>query len=185
MIKNIIAIISLIALSTILIYQNFWPEEDKQDGAMIVSPEVAFLQKGDQVNNFELKLFENQEKVYTFNTERNKPIFINFWASWCKPCRDEMPALEKFSNQYKEELEVITINVTETESKLSDVQAFLDEGSYTFPVLLDENSDVTNAFSVITIPTSFLIDENGILMEDTIKGALTLDEMTEMWERNK
>ncbi|MGH7371498.1 MAG: peroxiredoxin family protein [Candidatus Methylomirabilales bacterium] len=91
-----------------------------------------------------------------------KAVFINFWATWCAPCRLEMPTMEKAYQKYKgKDLEILAVSV-DAGSK-SGVKNFMAELQLTFPVLLDPDMKVFHLYRLFTIPASFLIDKQGII----------------------
>ncbi len=94
---------------------------------------------------------------------RGKIILLNFWATWCGPCKEEMPFLEILHQQFKEkDFVVLTVSVDYEGAKL--VQDFINKQRYTFPVLLDPKCEVLDLFDVKGIPTTFLIDKKGKLL---------------------
>lgn len=100
---------------------------------------------------------------------RGKPVLLNFWATWCAPCRIEMPVLEARYEQLQPELEVLAINFDET---ADEVGAYTSEMGLTFPVLLDPGGEVQRLYQIRGYPTSFLVDEDGIIRVQHI-GQLT------------
>lgn len=108
---------------------------------------------------------------------RGSVVVINFWASWCDPCREEMPVLQAFYNQYANQgLVVLGVNATYTDSK-TDAISFVEELGLTFPMLFDETGEVGDQlYKVIGLPTSYWIDQDGIIRSFQL-GALTEDEM--------
>ena len=94
---------------------------------------------------------------------RGKIILLNFWATWCGPCKEEMPFLEILHQQFKEkDFVVLTISVDYEEAKI--VREFISKQRYTFPVLLDPKCEVLDLFEVKGIPTSFIIDKKGKML---------------------
>src|SRR5690606_11753858 len=97
---------------------------------------------------------------------------INFWATWCPPCRAEMPDMEKF---YKDkEIEILAVNLTDSEAKIKDVENFTKELEITFPILMDANKDVATLYEIKPIPTTFMVDSNGVITYKTF-GAMNYD----------
>lgn len=93
----------------------------------------------------------------------NKVVLINFWATWCTPCRLEMPQFEKLYLKHKEAgLEILAINCDEEQE---DVEKYLQKSTISFPVLLDREGDVAKRYGVRAYPTSILIDKTGKVLE--------------------
>jgi len=91
---------------------------------------------------------------------KGKVIFLNFWATWCSPCKEEMPGLEALHQKFREKsFDLLTISVDY--EGLKPVQEFINKHHYTFPVLLDPNGVVLDLFQVTAIPTTFIIDKKG------------------------
>ena len=93
---------------------------------------------------------------------RGKVVLLNFWATWCVPCREEMPDLEAAQTRYGDQgLAVIGVNIAETAAL---ARAFVDEVGVTFPIVLDEDVSMAASFRVSGLPVSILIDRHGIIV---------------------
>lgn len=133
----------------------------------VTGPQIGFT-----APDFTLKdLNGNTVKLSSF---RGKPVYLNFWASWCPPCKKEIPEIQKFYQQNKDKVAVLAVNITFND-KVSDVVNILKANNASFPVLLDTdvNSSVANAYQVYGIPASFFIDKSGIIRETHV-GGMTL-----------
>ncbi len=105
---------------------------------------------------------------------KGKPTWLNVWATWCAPCRAEMPDLQQVHESGgKDQYNLVAMNLGED---AATVERFLKELGYTLPVALDETGEVTLRYRVMGLPTHFFIDGNGILVE-TYVGVLTRQEM--------
>ena len=89
-----------------------------------------------------------------------KVTVINFWATWCPPCRAEFPELVSFSQKNKNTVQFYSVNLQEDESKIS---AFFNTGGYSLPVLMDADGQVAKLFRITAIPTTIVVDADGII----------------------
>jgi thiol-disulfide isomerase/thioredoxin len=93
---------------------------------------------------------------------RGKPVILNFWATWCTPCRTEFPDLISTWREAGGALEIVAVNLTDQERK-KDVVRFVEEFAVPFPVVLDTRGKVRELYSLITMPTSVFLDSTGIV----------------------
>ena len=104
---------------------------------------------------------------------RGQPVVLNLWASWCLPCRSEMPAIEKAYQRYKDAgLMVIGLNMTSQDSE-SDVRAFVQEFGLTFPIVLDRDGSVQSRYQLLGLPSTYFIDQKGIIRSVVVGGPLS------------
>lgn len=97
--------------------------------------------------------------VVNLNGFKGKVLFLNFWATWCGPCRAEMPSMEALYVKYKERgLEILAVNCMEKET---DVLAFMKSGKLSFQAALDTNGKLSASYGIQAIPTTFLVDREG------------------------
>ena len=106
---------------------------------------------------------------------KGKAVYINFWASWCPPCKDEIPELEKFYRKNKDKVVMLAINITYKDT-LNDIQKILQENNITYPILLDydESKGAAALFGITGVPEHFFIDKNGVLKAKGI-GPMSLE----------
>jgi peroxiredoxin len=93
---------------------------------------------------------------------RGQPVLINFWATWCPPCRAEIPALESAWRDLEGQAVVLGVDVQESAETVTD---FMSDNEMTYPVLLDGTADVARMYRVRAFPTSYLIDAHGVVVE--------------------
>ena len=98
---------------------------------------------------------------FRLSEQRGKMVFINFWATWCPPCREEMPAMERLYTRYKKDgLVMLAVSV---DANPRAVTPFITEHKFTFTVGLDPNMELANAYGVRGLPASFVVDRQGRL----------------------
>ncbi|MCT2194178.1 TlpA disulfide reductase family protein [Paenibacillus sp. FSL K6-2441] len=114
-------------------------------------------------------------KTYEVGGKRDKVLLLNFWASWCDPCKEEAPELKALSEKYKDSLDIYAVNVTLYDN-LDEAKAFVKKYGYTFPVLLDEKEELYRKYNGIAFPTNVLIDEQGVI-RDVIVGVISPEEL--------
>ena len=108
----------------------------------------------------DLELPTLQGKSISLKSLRGKVVFLNFWATWCLPCRHEMPAMERLYGRLKEKgFEILAVSIDARGEEV--VAPFVKKLGLTYPILLDRDMDALRAFGVRGMPTTFLIDREG------------------------
>lgn len=96
-----------------------------------------------------------------------KPVVVNFWASWCGPCKSEFPAFENAYQQYGNDVEFMMVNLTDGyQETISSAKSFIDEQGYTFPVYYDTTMSASNAYGIYSIPKTLFIDKDGNIVQN-------------------
>ena len=135
-------------------------------GDLIPSPREGFL-----APDFTLDLVGGGQ--VTLSELRGKVILINLWATWCPPCRSEMPALQQVYEANRERgLEVLAINMTYQDSETAAVE-FAQEHGLTFPILLDRTGTVGYQYQLRSLPTTFFVDQEGVIQQVILGGPLS------------
>ncbi|MEK6266782.1 MAG: TlpA family protein disulfide reductase [Clostridium sp.] len=122
--------------------------------------------------DFELKDLNGKE--VSLSDFKGKKVFLNFWASWCPPCKAEMPDIERLYSETKDtDLVILAVNVGESKNT---AKSFIDNNKYNFTVLLDSDQNLANQYNIKGFPTSFFIDKEGNIISSKV-GGMSLDEM--------
>lgn len=121
--------------------------------------------------SFELKSLEGE--TITLEDYKGQYVFINFWATWCQYCDEEMPDLMAFQKAHAEEVTVLAVNVNE---KNDVVQKYIDKNKLDLKILLDSDGTVSQLYQVSAFPTTFLVDKAGKVI-GYIPGKLTAEDM--------
>ncbi|GEL76286.1 redoxin domain-containing protein [Tenuibacillus multivorans] len=180
--KRLIALGIILSLISIIVFNTMTAEEDQaeRDGAVFVTPEgsdvdTSGIKVGEVAPNFKLTTLDGE--TVQLSDFRGKKVFINFWATWCAPCKAEMPHMQDFYEQYSDEVEVIAVNATGQERNKNDVETFVKDYGLTFPIPLDETTEVTAMYQAVSFPTTFFINTEGDVQLQRKVGPMTFEEM--------
>lgn len=120
-----------------------------------------------------------EDKPTSLQQYRGKVVYLDFWASWCAPCRTSFPLLNKLHQKLKDQgFEVVAINLDENKAK---AEAFLKEIPVGFSILRDEKGEWSDQYVVESMPTSFIIDKQGVIQ--TIHKGFTSDDIHELEQK--
>lgn len=112
----------------------------------------------------EFTLKDLSGKTVSLNDYRGKVVFIDFWASWCPPCKKEFPEINKFIQKYKDsDVAVLAVNVDKRRANVDDFLSQLPQLSKKMVVLLDTESSVISSYNAKAMPTSFIVDKEGVI----------------------
>ncbi|TDX53307.1 TlpA family protein disulfide reductase [Orenia marismortui] len=171
---GILTLIIIVVISGVIFYNNNKQGDDK----LIIKEdkfikEDQFKQKDDNlskqekesnyglgIGNYapEFSLYDLTGEEVSLSDFRGKYIMLNFWASWCPPCRKEMPDLDQFHQENKDEFVVLGVNIGEDKET---VKKFINDGGYKYPILLDQSRQLSFVYRASVIPTSYFIDQAG------------------------
>ena len=127
--------------------------------AETAQPEAAGLAVGDLAPDFELMTMDGQ--TVRLSDYRGQRVFVNFWATWCPPCRAEMPDMQQLYEEQDVPVEILAVNLTASEKSEEDIAAFVEDFGLSFPILMDTNSETANTYKVKAVPASYMIDTTG------------------------
>lgn len=161
--KNTIILIILVLVVFVFLYSNDINKSPKQKN--------AGTKLGQYAPDFETE-YLNGEK-FKLSELKGKPIILNFWATWCIPCKREMPLLQKLHNEGK----IIVVGVNLQEDKKT-VEKFVEELNITFPIVLDKDGSLEAMYNVILKPATYFVDENGVIVDKKF-GELTNKDLNE------
>jgi peroxiredoxin len=157
--------ITILVLSAGWIWLSRVPENAVNAGNT-PAPRTGFLSP-----DFELAMMSGE--TVRLSDLRGQPLLINFWASWCTPCRVEMPAMQRAFQEYKDQgFTILAINATHQDS-LEKARSLTESLGLDFPVLMDETGSVSSRYETLALPTSFFVDRDGIIREVVIGGPMS------------
>ncbi|NMH68913.1 redoxin domain-containing protein [Bacillus sp. RO3] len=177
----------LIGIFLVNLFQDQQEKKEREEAAQLASESMDLsdakqgLAKGDRAPDFELTTLEGE--TIKLSDYQGKKVILNFWATWCPPCKAEMPHMESYYEDYAEEenVEILAVNLTSMDDGKKAVQQFVDGYELTFPIPMDEEGKVGDEYRVFTIPTTYMIDTGGII-QHKIVGPMNEEMMSKMVE---
>lgn len=174
--KTIILIVVIIAIAASILYlqqpETIIEDDTGEEITLGTIGERVSADVGNTVQDF--KLVDYEQKAHQLSDYRGKPIILNFWASWCPFCLEEMSLFETFYQDYRDRgLELIAVNRGES---LQQAKKFTDPMDLSYTLLLNKSDDVYNSYNLQAMPTTFFIDDAGVI-QDIKFGQLTEKEL--------
>jgi len=162
---------TLIIVVIIIVGAFFFFNKDSQQGSEQIIPKGSEV--GSLAHDFSLNNISGKE--INLSNYRGEIIFLNFWATWCPPCKAEMQAIQKLHEENKK-VKVIAVN---TQENKDDVLDYLMVNKYSFTTLLDQEGKITSKYLIRGIPTTLIIDQDGVIVKRH-SGTLSYEQMLDM-----
>lgn len=113
--------------------------------------------------------YDGEGKAYTLSDFRGKPVILNFWASWCGPCKREMPEFQTAFDSYGEQIQFLMVDLTDGRQETQEsASAHIEINGYTFPVFYDTDVAGATAYGVTAVPVTYFINEEGDCIGKTL-----------------
>lgn len=166
-IKQNWTLFSILVLAVSAMWMAFTtPPPGAVTGGQIPAPKEGFLAP-------DFTLEDAQGQIYRLSELQGKPVLVNLWASWCAPCKEEMPAMQAVYETYAPQgFMLLAVNATSQDSQSAAID-FAQARGLTFPILFDRDGAVTTRYQVQAMPTSFFVDQQGIVRKVIIGGPMT------------
>ncbi len=129
---------------------------------------ISSAEKEEKITAPDFTLMTMDNKKVSLKDFKGKYIFLNFWATWCGPCIDEMPSMERLYQKFKTRKNFAMLAVSIDKGGAEVVEKFKAENKFTFTVLLDRDSEVAGAYGVMGIPSTYLIDTQGFVINRAV-----------------
>lgn len=144
--------------------------------------------KDEKIMSIDFTLYDQNGKEHKLSDYKGKTVFLNFWATWCPPCKAEMPYIEQLYKEYnKNNKDVVILGVAspnlDREGSKEDIIEFLQQEKYTFPVVMDNNGELAYQYGISAYPTTFIIDKEGYITQ-YVPGAMDKQTMKYLIENH-
>ena len=154
----------------VLIIGAVWVFASQAEPGSTTSGSIPAPQKGFLAPEFSLP--DASGNPITLSVLRGQPVLVNIWASWCSPCRAEMPAMQRVFETYQSQgFTILAVNAAHQDQALAALD-FAGKLGLTFPILFDQTGEVSSQYQVQALPTSFFIDHDGIIQEVVVGGPM-------------
>ncbi|MGG3562796.1 redoxin domain-containing protein [Neobacillus rhizosphaerae] len=187
--------VTIILLAVVIIVVNIWnsfqseknvkaPDiatEESSTNEDIPGADLSQTLEGNSAPDFTLSTLEGES--VKLSDYKGKKVILNFWATWCPPCKEEMPHMQNFYEHNKETgIEIVAVNLTNLDNGKDAVETFAKVNRLTFSIPLDEKGTIGMQYQAFTIPTSYIIDSTGVItkkivgpMDESMMANLTKD----------
>lgn len=173
---NLTVIILVVCVALFVVWHNREPVsvavfQEQNESPMKIGAEAGLI-----APSFSLKGTDGT--TYEVGGTREKAVILNFWASWCDPCKQEAPELNAMATKYKDVLDIYGINVSGQDYK-ANAERFIKKYALVFPVMFDLKDEVYEKYNGAVFPTNVFIDKNGVISE-IVLGVLSPEELEEI-----
>lgn len=152
--------------------------EEKEE--VVNTEEKAVVEEKCDIDYLDFAFLDQYGRIHRLSSYKGKVIFLNAWATWCGPCKSEMPEIEELYNKYKDSEDVVILSVAfpqkNGEGNVSYIKSFMKENGYTYPVLFDTTSKLSSSLGISAFPTTFFFNKKGNIY-GYIPGAMSLEKM--------
>lgn len=179
--KNILSV-AILAFAVIIVIINFTkPSDVESEKKKTDGPKEAITDFSEDTPGYKISPLENGATAPNFNLTtldgkqvqlsdyRGKKVILNFWATWCPPCRAEMPHMQNFYEKNKDDdIVVLAVNLTNMDKGEAQVKNFVKDYGLTFPIPLDETGEVGETYQAYIIPTSYILTPEGKISQKIV-----------------
>ncbi|NFR87302.1 MULTISPECIES: cytochrome c biogenesis protein/redoxin [unclassified Clostridium] len=168
--------------------EQYIKESEERNNSNSTNSSNENIEKESLQPSFNFTLKDQYGNVHKLSDYKGKTVFLNFWATWCPPCRMEMPHIEELYKEFnynKDDIIILGVAQPGGEEKDKDgIKQFLNNQGFTFPVVFDERGEVFNNYRIMSMPTTFMIDKDGNIY-GYVSGALSKDQMKSIINETK
>ncbi len=176
------ALIAIIAVASVF-YNNYpkndftdnYKETQNQQDTTADTNHTENAQTSDSIPAMDFTVYTEDGTAVKLSDFYGKPIVVNFWATWCGPCKSELPAFDALYNEYNDEISFMMVNLTDgAQETVDSVTDFINKNNYTFPVYYDTEMNAAITYGVYSIPATLFIDADGNIVASQL-GAMSED----------
>ena len=161
-------------------YTEIVEEVTEEKEEVVNTEEEAVVEEKCDLDYLDFAFLDQYGRIHRLSSYKGKLIFLNAWATWCGPCKSEMPEIEELYNKYKDSEDVVILSVAfpqkNGEGNIAYIKSFMKENGYTYPVLFDTTAKLSSSLGISAFPTTFFFNKKGNIY-GYIPGAMSLEKM--------
>ena len=161
-------------------YTEIVEEVTEEKEEVVNTEKKAVVEEKCDFDYLDFAFLDQYGRIHRLSSYKGKVIFLNAWATWCGPCKSEMPEIEELYNKYKDSEDVVILSVAfpqkNGEGNIAYIKSFMKENGYTYPVLFDTTSKLSSSLGISAFPTTFFFNKKGNIY-GYIPGAMSLEKM--------
>lgn len=157
----VVSIIAVVVLGSVWVVFSQTIRTNQLEGDTVITLQPAPI-PGHPAPDFALRTLDGE--ILRLSSLQGEPVIVNFWATWCAPCRKEFPDFQAAYTDNADRLTIIGVNSTSADQE-ERIAPFVEELGVTFPIVLDEDGDTVEAYHVRGLPTTIFIDADGVVAE--------------------
>ena len=164
------------SLSSVYSKKNISNKTDKSENVKIQNGDST--KESARVMAKDFVVYDEDINEVKLSDYKGTPVVLNFWASWCPPCKSEMPSFNEMSKKYsKDKVAILMVNLTDGQREtMSTAKQFIKDNNYNMKVLFDNKMNAANIYNISAIPRTIFIDKDGYIVKDE-SGAITKEEL--------
>ena len=161
-------------------YTEIVEEVTEEKEEVVNTEKKAVVEEKCDLDYLDFAFLDQYGRIHRLSSYKGKVIFLNAWATWCGPCKSEMPEIEELYNKYKDSEDVVILSVAfpqkNGEGNIAYIKSFMKENGYTYPVLFDTSAKLSSSLGISAFPTTFFFNKKGNIY-GYIPGAMSLEKM--------
>lgn len=171
-----VALLAILAGASLLYHglsQRYLHESESEH---VAETQIEELPETESVKATDFAMYDEKENEIRLSDYIGKPVVVNFWASWCPPCKREMPTFQNAWKKYGNDVTFLMVNETDGEREtISTARAFMEKNGYEMPLFFDLKADAANTYYLMYLPRTLFIDAEGNLVNDHVGEVLESD----------